>query len=67
MDKDILVAEYLKIYFSCHPEELPKDPQAAFDLMSKLHKKGPQCFCNYFGPLFNCLDHWGVNAQNRLR
>jgi hypothetical protein len=44
MDKDLMVSEYLKIYFSCHPEELPKDPQKAFELMSKLHKKYKNIF-----------------------
>ena len=39
-----MVSEYLKIYFSCHPEELPKDPQKAFELMSQLHKKYKNIF-----------------------
>ncbi len=39
MDKDGMVVEFLKIYFSCHPGELPKDPEKAFQLMSRLHKK----------------------------
>jgi len=44
MDKDLMVSEYLKIYFSCHPEELPKDPKKAFELMSQLHKKYKNIF-----------------------
>jgi len=44
LDKDLMVSEYLKIYFSCHPEELPKDPQKAFELMSQLHKKYKNIF-----------------------
>jgi hypothetical protein len=48
MDKDIMVTEYLKIYFTCHPDELPKDPQKAFDLMGKLHKKYKNIFIDDF-------------------
>jgi hypothetical protein len=48
MDKDMLVVEYLKIYFNAHPGELPKDPQKAFDLMSKLHKKYKKIFIDDF-------------------
>ena len=48
MDKDHMVSEYLKIYFSCHPGELPKDPEKAFDLMSKLHKKYKNIFIDDF-------------------
>ena len=48
MDKDMLVSEYLKIYFTCHPGELPKDPEKAFDLMSKLHKKYKNIFIDDF-------------------
>jgi hypothetical protein len=48
MDKDIMVTEYLKIYFACHPDELPKDPQKAFDLMGKLHKKYKNIFIDDF-------------------
>ena len=48
MDKDIMVSEYLKIYFTCHPEELPKDPQKAFELMGKLHKKYKNTFIDDF-------------------
>ena len=48
MDKDLLVVEFLKIYFNSHPAELPKDPQKAFDLMSKLHKKYKNIFIDDF-------------------
>jgi hypothetical protein len=48
MDKDIMVTEYLKIYFTCHPSELPKDPQKAFELMSRLHKKYKNIFIDDF-------------------
>jgi hypothetical protein len=48
MDKDLMVSEYLKIYFTCHPEELPKDPEKAFALMSKLHKKYKNIFIDDF-------------------
>ena len=48
MDKDLLVSEYMKIYFTCHPEELPKDPQKAFDLMRKLHNKYKNIFIDDF-------------------
>jgi len=44
LDKDLMVSEYLKIYFTCHPDELPKDPQKAFELMSTLHKKYKNIF-----------------------
>lgn len=39
MDKDSIVVEYLKIYFNCHPGEMPKDTDQALKLMSSLHKK----------------------------
>jgi curved DNA-binding protein CbpA len=48
MDKDQIVSEYLKIYFSCHPGELPKDPDKAFQLISKLHKKYKNTFIDDF-------------------
>jgi hypothetical protein len=48
MDKDIMVSEYLKIYFNCHPGELPKDPEKAFELMSQLHKKYKNRFIDDF-------------------
>ena len=39
MDKDAVVVEYLKIYFSSHPEKIPEDSEKAFELFHKLHKK----------------------------
>lgn len=39
MDKDEAVVEYLKIYFNSHPGKVPEDPDQAFDLFQKLHKK----------------------------
>lgn len=39
MDKDLIVVEYLKIYFSAHPEKVPADNDAAFEYFQKLHKK----------------------------
>jgi hypothetical protein len=48
MDKDMMVSEYIRIYFSCHPEELPKDPEKAFQLMSQLHKKYKNIFIDDF-------------------
>jgi len=48
MDKDLMVIEYLKVYFGAHPDELPKDPQKAFELMNKLHKKYKTIFIDDF-------------------
>jgi hypothetical protein len=48
MDKDQIVSEYVKIYFTCHPGELPKDPDKAFELMGKLHKKYKNRFIDDF-------------------
>ena len=48
MDKDMVVVEFLKIYFNCHPEELPKDPQKAFEMMTNLHKKYKGIFIDDF-------------------
>jgi hypothetical protein len=48
VDKDLLISEYLKIYFTCHPQELPKDPEKAFELLSKLHKKYKNIFIDDF-------------------
>ena len=48
MDKDMMVSEYIRIYFSCHPQELPKDPEKAFQLMSQLHKKYKNIFIDDF-------------------
>jgi len=39
MDKDLMTVEYLKIYFSTHPEKVPDDADKAFELFQKLHKK----------------------------
>lgn len=39
MDKDLIVVEYLKIYFQSHPEQVPSDSDKAFELFHKLHKK----------------------------
>lgn len=38
-DKEMLVVEYLKIYFQAHPEKVPEDTDQAFSLFQKLHKK----------------------------
>jgi hypothetical protein len=39
MDKDALAVEFIKIYFSCHPNKLPKDQEQAFEEILSLHKK----------------------------
>ena len=39
MDKEMVVVEYLKIYFNSHPEKVPDDADKAFELFKKLHKK----------------------------
>ena len=39
MDKEMVVVEYLKIYFNSHPEKVPEDDDKAFELFKKLHKK----------------------------
>ena len=39
MDKEILAVEFLKIYFSSHPDKIPEDADKAFELMTNLHKK----------------------------
>ncbi|HQU73907.1 MAG: hypothetical protein KDI06_22985 [Calditrichaeota bacterium] len=31
--------EFLKIYYTCHPQELPKDRDKAFKEMMQLHSK----------------------------
>jgi len=48
MDHDQVVSEYVKIYFTCHPGELPKDPDKAFELMARLHKKYKNRFLDDF-------------------
>jgi len=37
MDFKTEAMEYVKIYFSAHPEELPKDSKEAIGKMKKLH------------------------------
>lgn len=39
MDKDLISIEYVKIYFSCHPDELPKDSMKALEKIQGIHKK----------------------------
>lgn len=39
VDKDLIVVEYLKIYFTSHPEKVPEDTDKAFEFFQKLHKK----------------------------
>ena len=39
MDKDMIVVEYLKIYFNSHPAKVPEDTDKAFEMFQKLHKK----------------------------
>jgi hypothetical protein len=39
MDKDAIAIEYVKIYFACHPEELPNDQMKALEKMREFHKK----------------------------
>ena len=39
MDKEMIVVEYLKIYFNSHPDKVPEDSDKAFELFKKLHKK----------------------------
>ena len=38
MDKDLIAAEYMKIYFGCHPDQLPKDKNEALKVMMEMHK-----------------------------
>lgn len=38
-NKDLIVVEYLKIYFSTHPEKVPADADKAFELFQQMHKK----------------------------
>ncbi|RMG65234.1 MAG: hypothetical protein D6715_08735 [Calditrichaeota bacterium] len=37
MDFKQIALEYVKLYFTCHPEELPKDREKAFKEMSRLY------------------------------
>jgi hypothetical protein len=39
MDFNQIAMEYVKIYFQCHPEELPKEPEEAFQKMQQMHGK----------------------------
>ena len=39
MDKETLAAEFLKMYFSSHPDKIPEDPDKAYETINKLHKK----------------------------
>ena len=39
MDKELIVVEYLKIYFNSHPDKVPEDADKAFEMFKKLHKK----------------------------
>ena len=52
MDKDLIVVEYLKIYFSSHPEKVPEDTEKAFELFKQLHKKYNLMFKNLMLQLF---------------
>ncbi len=35
----MLIVEYLRIYFHSHPEKVPENPDEAFKLFQKMHKK----------------------------
>ena len=48
MDKDLIVVEYLRIYFNSHPEKVPEDTDKAFDFFQKLHKKYKYKFLNEY-------------------
>lgn len=39
MDKEILAVEFVKLYFKSHPDQIPKDPDKAFETIKNLHKK----------------------------
>jgi hypothetical protein len=39
MDFNELALEYVRLYFSCHPDQLPPDKEKAFQEMNKLHGK----------------------------
>jgi curved DNA-binding protein CbpA len=39
MDFKELALEFVKLYFSCHPDQLPTDKEKAFQEMNKLHGK----------------------------
>ncbi len=48
MDKDHLIVEYLRIYFHSHPEKVPENPDEAFSLFQKMHKKYKAKYINEF-------------------
>jgi hypothetical protein len=37
MDLKEVALEFVKIYYSCHPDKLPDDKEKAYTEMSKLH------------------------------
>ncbi|GAB4336320.1 MAG: hypothetical protein Kow0037_17420 [Calditrichia bacterium] len=39
MDFKEVALEFVKIYYSCHPDKLPTDEDKAFEAMNKLHGK----------------------------
>ncbi len=39
MDFNELSLEFVKIYFSCHPDKLPEDREKAFQEINSLHGK----------------------------
>ena len=39
MDFKELALEFVKLYFTCHPDQLPVDKEKAFQEMNKLHGK----------------------------
>ncbi len=48
MDKDHLIVEYMRIYFNSHPEKVPDNPDEAFELFQKMHKKYKNKYINEF-------------------
>ncbi|MEJ2636928.1 MAG: hypothetical protein P8184_16770 [Calditrichia bacterium] len=39
MDFKDLALEFVKIYYACHPQQLPEDKEKAFQEMNSLHGK----------------------------
>ena len=39
MDFSAIALEFVKIYYSCHPEKLPEDKEKAFQEINHLHGK----------------------------
>jgi hypothetical protein len=39
MDFNELALEFVKIYYSCHPQKLPDDKEKAFQEINSLHGK----------------------------